>query len=94
MYCIQNHSFTCWFGCVRKVVCRKGKNIVMVILKKRVLRGVFESKGDEVTGSWGSHVLRSFVTCTLTKYSHVTQPNVGGRKVWALWHIWEREKCI
>ena len=50
-------------------------------LKKKVLRRIFESKGDEVTGSWGSHVLKSFITHTFTKYAHVTQPNVGGRKV-------------
>jgi len=66
---------------VRKLVYHKGKNIVMENLKKKVLRRIFESKGDEVTGSWGSHVLKSFITHTFTKYAHVTQPNVGGRKV-------------
>jgi hypothetical protein len=50
----------------------------MKILKKRVLRTVFESKGDEVTGSWRSHVLKSFITCTFTKYSHVTRSNLDG----------------
>jgi hypothetical protein len=53
-------------------------------LKKRVLRTVHESKGDEVTRSWESHVLKSFITCTFIKYSHVTQPNVGGQKVWGM----------
>jgi len=50
----------------------------MVNSKERVLRAVFESMGDEVTRTWGSHVLKSFITCTFTKYCHVTQPNVGG----------------
>jgi len=47
---------------VRNLVYHKGKNIVMKNLKKRVLRTVFESKGDEVRGSWRSHVLKSFTT--------------------------------
>jgi len=47
-------------------------------LKKKVLRTVFGSKGDEVTESWGSHVLNSFITYTFTKYAHITQQNLGG----------------
>jgi hypothetical protein len=38
-------------------------------LKKRVLRRVFAPKGDGVTGSWGSYVLESFITCAFTKHS-------------------------
>jgi len=63
---------------VRKLVYHKGKNIVMENLKKKVLRTVFGSKGDEVTESWGSHVLNSFITYTFTKYAHITQQNLGG----------------
>jgi hypothetical protein len=63
------------------LVYHEGKNIVMENLNKRVLRGVFVPEGDEVTGSWGSYVLKSSISCTFTKYSYVHQPRAGGRKV-------------
>lgn len=73
------------------LVYHEGKNIVMENLNKRVLRGVFVPKGDEVTGSYG---LKSSISHTFTKYSYVHQPHAGGRKVWGMQHIWEREKCV
>ena len=64
-------------------------------LKKRVLRRVFVPKADEVTGIWGSYVLKSFIMCTFTKYFQVNQPNVGGRRGgWGACSTYEKGKNV
>jgi hypothetical protein len=39
------------------------------VLENRLLRRIFGPKRDEVAGGCGNYIMRSFITCTLSKYN-------------------------
>jgi hypothetical protein len=41
------------------------KELRLKVVESRVLRRIFGSKRDEVTGEWRNCIMRSFVICTL-----------------------------